>query len=186
MASDGSHPKALTHSDLVETGPAWSPGADEIAFVRGRDPEAQESSLFVMRADGTHVRRLTHGDEPAWSPNGDSIGYESFPNAYLIRADGRGWRRVVTEALGSPTWSPDGKRLAVIEDATTIKVVGIETNRVQRFAVTDDELGRNDVQFAPTDLAWSPDGRRLVCALDGSLFSIDLATGASARLTDVR
>jgi hypothetical protein len=55
---------------------------------------------------------------------------------------------------------------------------------VQRLAATVDQLGRDDVQFRPTELPWSPDGSRLACALDGSLFTIDLATGASRRLTD--
>src|SRR5205823_4987152 len=41
--------------------PAWSPDGDRIAFQRHGD-------IYVMRADGSHVVRLTHqgGFTPAW------------------------------------------------------------------------------------------------------------------------
>jgi Tol biopolymer transport system component len=183
--ADGSGAKRLTHSEDFEGGPAWSPDGRQIAFVRGYDLDFQ-SDLYVMRADGTHARRLTHGSDleqlPSWSPDGAWIAYEAFPSVYVIPANRGGKRRLVTSGLGAPAWSRDGKRLAVVEDQMTIKIVGLRTRNVQRFAVTDDQLGPNDVQTAPTDLAWSPDGRRLAYALDGSLYTLALRTGASRRL----
>jgi Tol biopolymer transport system component len=48
--------------------PAWSPDGKQIAFISDRDGADQ---LFVMRADGTEVIRLTHGlaerDTPTWA-----------------------------------------------------------------------------------------------------------------------
>jgi hypothetical protein len=48
--------------------PAWSPDGKRIAFVSDRDGRDE---LFVMRADGTDVARITHGqvdiDTPTWT-----------------------------------------------------------------------------------------------------------------------
>jgi TolB protein len=48
--------------------PAWSPDGTRIAFIGDRDGADQ---LFVMRADGTQVLRLTSGpaekDTPTWA-----------------------------------------------------------------------------------------------------------------------
>jgi Tol biopolymer transport system component len=183
--ADGSDAKRLTHTDDPEGDPAWSPDGRQIAFVRGYDLDVQ-SDLYVMHADGTHPRRLTHGSDleqsPSWSPDGAWIAYEAFPSVYVIPANRGDKRRLVTSGLEAPAWSPDGRRLAVVEDQVMIKIVGLRTRNVQRFAVTDDQLGPNDVQTAPTDLAWSPDGRRLAYALDGSLYTLTLRTGVSRRL----
>jgi Tol biopolymer transport system component len=56
----------------------WSPDGKHIVFhVRGADPDGPGvNQLFVMNADGTHARRLTHmpqGSNPSyasWSPAG--------------------------------------------------------------------------------------------------------------------
>ena len=49
--------------------PEWSPDGRKIAFVRG---EGTATEIFVMNADGTGVRRLTHNrvadSFPAWQP----------------------------------------------------------------------------------------------------------------------
>jgi Tol biopolymer transport system component len=61
--------RVLTHGDTNDFAPAWSPDGTRIAFVSDRDGNDQ---LFVMRADGTGVVRLTSGqadkDTPAWRP----------------------------------------------------------------------------------------------------------------------
>jgi Tol biopolymer transport system component len=59
--------KVLAAEDSNAFAPAWSPDGKRIAFISDRDGPDQ---LFVMRADGTHVVRLTNSqgdkDTPAW------------------------------------------------------------------------------------------------------------------------
>jgi Tol biopolymer transport system component len=61
--------RVLTRGDSDEFAPAWSPDGKRIAFIGDRDGNDQ---LYVMRADGTRVVRLTSGqaekDTPAWRP----------------------------------------------------------------------------------------------------------------------
>ncbi len=60
--------RLLTGHDSDAFAPAWSPDGKRIAFVSDRDGPDQ---LFVMRADGTGVVRLTNGqaekDTPTWA-----------------------------------------------------------------------------------------------------------------------
>jgi len=70
--------------------------------------------------------------------------------------------------------------LAVVEDRATIKVVSLATRKARRLVVSNAGTA---FQSAPDDLAWSPDGRRLAYTVGGSLFTLDLGTGASRRLT---
>jgi TolB protein len=57
----------LTPNDSDAFAPTWSPDGNHIAFISDRDGNDQ---LFVMRADGTGVVRLTGGqgdkDTPSW------------------------------------------------------------------------------------------------------------------------
>jgi len=72
--------------------PAVSPDGSRIAFVGFMDPdlvEAEENhdylavDLYVARADGTEVRRLSRSEDvlesgPSWDPSGQRIGYVQF------------------------------------------------------------------------------------------------------------
>ena len=89
-----------------------------IAFVSDREGV---DSLYLMRGDGSGVRRLTSElppvSHPAWSPTGS--GSRSTP-ARRARATSTSCPRTGPASRGSPArrgrtstrWSPDGRRLA--------------------------------------------------------------------------
>ncbi|MBY9074436.1 hypothetical protein K1X13_06360 [Nocardioides sp. WL0053] len=107
--------------------PAWSPDRRRIAFIGNRagDPEVDWPDLFTVRPDGTGLRRLTETpdrfeDAPDWAPSGRRLVYArargfdaGCTGPFIIRRDGTGAHRV-PGACGywSPTWSPDGRRIA--------------------------------------------------------------------------
>ncbi len=63
------HNRVLTPGGADEFAPAWSAEGHRIAFISDRDGNDQ---VYVMRADGTGIIRLTSGqadkDTPAWAP----------------------------------------------------------------------------------------------------------------------
>ena len=86
VKSDGSGQKALTDSDVEPTEPSWSPDGSAIAFVAASgDPDASDpvtwnEDIFIMRAEGGTVRRMTKsaGNDhwpPTWSPDGEQLMY---------------------------------------------------------------------------------------------------------------
>jgi Tol biopolymer transport system component len=82
---DGKDLRRLTRSPGVEGHLRWSPDGEWIAFASARtgfadefllhpDNAAANGEIFVMRADGSDVRRLTENQwedsTPAWKPLG--------------------------------------------------------------------------------------------------------------------
>jgi len=63
MDADGSNERQLTRSEGVNSRPAWSRDGKRIAFHSTRDRptgnERMDFEVYVMDADGSHVRRLT-------------------------------------------------------------------------------------------------------------------------------
>ena len=87
--------------------------------------------IFVVDADGSNVRQLTHDRRaavrPAWSPGGKSIALGSSRHAsadranedeeievYVMDSDGSNVRRLTLSPGhdGHPAWSPDGRWIA--------------------------------------------------------------------------
>jgi TolB protein len=132
--------------------------------------------IYVMRADGTDVRQLTHvsdgkdvGTEreraalfPRWSPDGERIVFQSgLPQmergqVYVMKADGTKRHRLTSGADNIlPAWSPDGKRIAFVsgrDGYARIYVMDASGAR-QRPVSPKGEQGA-----FPT---WSPDGKRV-------------------------
>jgi hypothetical protein len=72
--------------------------------------------IYVINADGTGLRRLTDGMEPAWSPDGTKVAFTRWRDPrglYVIDEDGSnetlvfGW-----VAAKGAAWSPDGRYIA--------------------------------------------------------------------------
>jgi Tol biopolymer transport system component len=150
-----------------ETDPAWSPDGGRIAFVRVvRDVP----SIFVMRSDGTHRRRvMTPRPErfidsaPAWSPEGDRLVIARYDQRYenaalvVVRLDDGHAERITgwsPHGGSRPDWSPDGGSILFQEPT-----VGYET---QLFTVSPDGTGLTQITNV-RGVAWmwggfSPDG----------------------------
>ena len=114
MRPDGSGERRLLPGyPRTESSPTWTPG-NAIVFARGA-PTAAGRGLFVVRADGTGLRRLSaHGGEPAVSPDGRLIAFTWMPDGanqelfVMTRDDSR--KRQITATNGvmesGPDWQP--------------------------------------------------------------------------------
>jgi Tol biopolymer transport system component len=85
-----------------DSAPAWSPDGRQIAFESDLDGDRE---IFVMNADGTGVRQLTHNalwDEgPAWSPDGTKLAFSSGADdlhldIWTMDVDGTNLRQLTT------------------------------------------------------------------------------------------
>ena len=141
--------------------PAWSPDGKLVAFASRRDGR---SHIYVMRADGTHVRQVTHGksddDGPAWSPDQGRLAFSRGRELFTVDSAGGPVRRL-TRGLGgeaaNPAWSPDGKLIAYDYrrpgfDSREIWVVRVDGTRPRLVT---------KLPAVSTLPSWSPDGRRL-------------------------
>jgi Tol biopolymer transport system component len=120
MNADGTGVRQLTSNADFDSAPSWSPDGRRILFERAPagtftpGTEAQEKDVYVMRADGTHVRRLTDSpgiDEgPEFSPDGTKIAFSSARDGqqeiYVMDADGSNPRRLTGNPARdeSPDW----------------------------------------------------------------------------------
>lgn len=87
-----------------------SPGL--IAFVSDREGS---DALFLMRPDGSGVRRLTGElppvSHPSWSADGQRIAFNAgspiASDIYLINIDGSGLTKITSDARANfyPTWA---------------------------------------------------------------------------------
>jgi len=113
--ADGSNLVQLTHNEADDDSPAWSPDSKLIAFRQGEP----DSSVVVVRADGSEVTVLGPGANPVWSPDGLQLAMtvsDGVSTRVWVMATDGGDRRQVGDtmvAAAPPAWSPDGRTLVV-------------------------------------------------------------------------
>jgi len=89
---------------------AWSPDVRSILFASQRDHPDNSNDIYVMRPDGSGVRRLTRAragaETPAWSPDGRYIVFAAPGGFGVMRADGSGVTSLGVDGVGEATF-PD-------------------------------------------------------------------------------
>jgi TolB protein len=110
VAVNSTHARTLTRTPGEKLAPDWSPDGKRIVFEGTPSPNA--SDIYVMNADGTGIKRLTHsGDDgdPSWSPDGTKIVYDTQPSNYknqifIMNADGSHQTHLTSGY--EPDWQP--------------------------------------------------------------------------------
>ena len=198
--ADGREPVALSDglalTDFtMETPVSWSPDSSQVVFSAVVDDEPH---LFVAAADGTNTHRL--GDsplsqiDPAWSPDGQWIGFHGFDPAsastagqyrttaglYLVRPSGLDERQLVVGTGGDfiyrkPQWLPDPGRAVLaypVGEPGEYDIAMYDVEAEREIAFPRDSTPELWPVWAPdgSALAWDAGGRGIrLGAIDGTI-----------------
>ena len=161
----------ITELDFeVINAPAWSPDGQQIVFAAGSESGGagpHDHKLYVVTADGSDLRQITHGDtmddQPDWSPDGEWIAFMRNGELWLVHPDGSDGHvlleRTYNREAWMPKWSPDGQAFAffnfspsVLPEIWVVNRDGSDPRLVYGFEhPLEDWAG----------WGWSPDGRQI-------------------------
>ena len=131
---------------------------------------SSRGEVFTVPAEHGSIRNITQSSNaadraPLWSPLGDQI-------AWFSDQDEKGYRLMLQSQDGltpakaisigeskmawEPTWSPDGKFIAFIDDDVRVRLLDLSSEEI----VTLD-VGGNNLERGDNGLVWSPDSKWL-------------------------
>jgi Tol biopolymer transport system component len=176
--ADGSAPRLISDTCADCSGcwsyPTWSPDGKRISYIGDDcDETFVPGPVVIVQSKGPLRQRVIPNVlSPAWSPDGsrflyfrgctnDRNGNTVNCNLFSASADGTHPRRLVgAEPFAGATWSPDGRRLALVfasDGQSHGQIFSVNAAGGGRRQLTHEPAGS-----MPTPLGWTPDGRRLL------------------------
>jgi Tol biopolymer transport system component len=171
-------------SEAADDAGRWRADGRKVVFMSDRETPTNPAppgfpspdfELFMMDADGSHVRQLTFNqlddETPAWSPDGmkvvfmrdfDPVRGQADYDVLALSLDGRPERNL-TSSPGIddrfPSWAPHGGRVAFTSDRDG----DLEIYTMNQSGSSLRQLTSNEIDdFAPN---WSPDGKKIALPL---------------------
>lgn len=179
---------ATAAPDAKSGGDAFPGRNGEIVFAVER--RQQYANLYLMRPDGTKLRRITssRGSDffPAWSPDGKWIAYISNGSRprdqvayeiYVMRANGSRHRRVTRDRFPDYdlAWAPDGKHF-VFQSTRPSATSGV-------WVMNVNGTGVRRLTGDAAQPAWSPDGKTIAFVRSGKIWLMNSDGSGVRQLT---
>ncbi|RLD29705.1 MAG: protease, partial [Bacteroidetes bacterium] len=133
--------------------------------------------IFTIPVEHGDARNITQSSgaadrAPIWSPKGNHI-------AWFSDVDGKGYALMIATQDGlskprsipigeskmawEPTWSPDAKYIAFVDDDVRIRIVEIESGNIQTA-----DVGGTNLERGSMGISWSPDSKWLAYSKAGT------------------
>ena len=170
--------RRLYHGMFYNPNLSWSLDSNFIAFESY--DMSNESYIWAIDWKTLRLIRLVRGDAPAWSPTANQIAFrrweEGVDVVYRINIDKTGLaavarvpidgRIVPFSYLDPPSWSPDGKRIAVGLDHqhyesghSRIRIHNADGTKFKEIPTQSQRVNQ---------ISWSADGSHLAYVLRGN------------------
>ena len=172
----------VTSEPGMEYQPALSPDGSLVAYVAVRDGRQVVAVRSTKMVQGGEVlpARADSGDQvfPTWSPDGEFIRFTNLAKGVFSRPQpwkevgrlgGAAVRLVLPRLAVRPTWSLDGRSLALIDNDSLFIYSARDT-----IALALPELSEAN------SVLWSPDGRWVAYVLGNSAWPYGPNTGTSS------